>query len=84
VNQRFAAEYFLGKDAIGQRLRLVAGNNAQSWLTIIGVASNISQDLNRQEIHPLLAKRRRHVGIRSQRDPAVVDCRAGLEMDFTS
>jgi predicted permease len=48
VNERLAAIYFPGEDAIGRRLRLlVPGNEAAAgstgWLTIIGVAPNVRQ-----------------------------------------
>jgi putative ABC transport system permease protein len=50
VNERFAAMFFPGADALGQRIRLAdpprAGRpsaNAGEWLTIVGVAQNVRQ-----------------------------------------
>ncbi len=55
VNQRFAAKFWPGADAVGKRLRLFAGKTPEPWLTIVGVASNIIQnDATRQEFGPVI------------------------------
>jgi len=50
VNERFAALFFPGVDAIGQRLRLSdpvrpgqPAQNAGEWATVVGVAQNVRQ-----------------------------------------
>jgi putative ABC transport system permease protein len=50
VNERFAAMFFPGADALGQRIHLAdparpgrAPANAGEWLTIVGVAQNVRQ-----------------------------------------
>jgi predicted permease len=55
VNQRFAAKFWPGGDAVGKRLRLFAGKTPEPWLTVVGVASNIIQDdATRQEFGPVI------------------------------
>jgi putative ABC transport system permease protein len=55
VNQRFAAKFWPGQDALRKRLRLFEGNTPGSWLTVVGVVSNIVQnDETRQEFDPLI------------------------------
>ena len=44
VNQQFASTHWPGENALGQRLRLFAGQTPQEWLTVVGVVSNIEQD----------------------------------------
>jgi predicted permease len=44
VNQRFASMSWPGEDAIGKRLRLFEGATPDSWLTVVGVVSNVVQD----------------------------------------
>jgi putative ABC transport system permease protein len=50
VNERFAARFFPGQNAIGQRIRLAelarpgqAPANPGEWLTIVGVSQNVRQ-----------------------------------------
>ena len=50
VNERFAAMFFPGEDAIGQRIRLAdparpgqAPANPGEWMTVVGVAQNVRQ-----------------------------------------
>ena len=50
VNERFAAMFFPGEDAIGQRIRLAdpvrpgqAPANPGEWLTVVGVSQNVRQ-----------------------------------------
>ena len=55
VNQRFAAKFWPGADAIGKRLRLFGGKTPEPWLTVVGVASNIIQDdATRQVFGPVI------------------------------
>ena len=55
VNQMFAAQHWPGEDPLGQRLRLFDDSAASSWLTVVGVVSNIVQsDTNRQRFDPLV------------------------------
>jgi putative ABC transport system permease protein len=55
VNQRFAAKFWPGEDALGKRLRLFEGKTQEAWLTVVGVAPNIAQnDSTRQEFEPLV------------------------------
>ena len=53
VNQRFAARYFPGEDAVGQRIRLtpVSESSAEPWLTIVGVTPVVRQS-NPQDLQP--------------------------------
>jgi predicted permease len=55
VNESFAARFWPGEDAVGKRLRMVAGNKPQAWLTVIGVAPDVQQDrLNPLQRNPLI------------------------------
>jgi len=47
VNQSLAAKLWPGEDPLGKRLRLVRGNTAQPWLTVIGVVPDIQQNSRR-------------------------------------
>ena len=53
VNERFAARYFPGEDAVGQRIRLtpVSESSAEPWLTIVGVTPVVRQS-NPQDLQP--------------------------------
>ena len=44
INQHFASLSWPGEDPIGKRLRLFRGPTPGSWLTVVGVVSNIVQD----------------------------------------
>jgi putative ABC transport system permease protein len=44
INQHFASLSWPGEDPIGKRLRLFRGPTPGSWLTAVGVVSNIVQD----------------------------------------
>ena len=44
VNQYFANKFWPAQSAIGKRLRLFDGKDAEPWLTVIGVIPNIVQD----------------------------------------
>jgi putative ABC transport system permease protein len=41
VNRGFARKYFPGESVIGRRLRIANEENAQSWLTIVGVLPDL-------------------------------------------
>ncbi len=44
VNQDFAKKFWPEQPPVGKRLRLFEGNDAQAWMTIVGVIPNIVQD----------------------------------------
>ena len=55
VNQRAADTRWPGEDPLGKRLRLVDGATPGPWLTVVGVASNVVQNVaNRQVKDPLV------------------------------
>jgi putative ABC transport system permease protein len=55
VNSLFASQYWPGEDPVGKRLRLFKGNAPDSWLTVVGVVSNIMQgDETRQKFSPVV------------------------------
>ncbi len=55
VNSLFASKYWPGEDPVGKRLRLFKGNTPDSWLTVVGVVSNIMQgDETRQRFSPVI------------------------------
>ena len=54
VNDEFASTFWPREDAIGKRLRLFGGNTSGASLIVIGVASNIVQDVTRQRRDPLV------------------------------
>jgi putative ABC transport system permease protein len=43
VNEYFAREHWPGVSALGKRLRIFYGRNADAWRTVVGVTSNIVQ-----------------------------------------
>jgi predicted permease len=43
VNERFASRHWPGQNAIGKRFRVFRGTVPGPWLTVIGIAPNISQ-----------------------------------------
>jgi len=51
VNERFAAQFFGGRDPIGRRFRFLPEDRTLPWLTIVGVAPSIRQS-NPQEVVP--------------------------------
>ncbi len=54
VNQRFASKYWPGEDPLGKRVRFFHQNTPESWLTVVGVVSNIIQnDVSRQRFDPV-------------------------------
>jgi predicted permease len=54
VNERFAAKFWPGEDPLGKRVRLF-NEKTPAWRLVVGVVSNIVQnDLNRQELAPLV------------------------------
>jgi putative ABC transport system permease protein len=55
VNQRLAAQFWPGRDALGQRLRFFDGKTPEAWRTVVGVVSNIVQnDQTRQRFDPVV------------------------------
>lgn len=54
VNERFARLHWPGGNAVGKRLRVFDGGQASSWLTVVGIVSNIVQSEGRQEFDPLI------------------------------
>jgi len=54
VNQAFAGRFWPGDDPIGKRLRLRTSDVPGPWLTVVGVAPDISQDPTRQWRDPLV------------------------------
>jgi putative ABC transport system permease protein len=55
VNQRFVETYWRGENALGKRLRVYDGPAPGPWLTVVGVASNVVQNVtDRQVKDPLV------------------------------
>jgi putative ABC transport system permease protein len=54
VNQRFASEHWPPGDAIGRRLRLTGRQGAGEWMTVIGIAPNITQNRMTRQLDPLV------------------------------
>jgi len=55
INQRFADVAWPGEDPVGKRLRWFRGSTPGSWLTVVGVSSNIVQDdRTGQRIEPVV------------------------------
>jgi putative ABC transport system permease protein len=54
VNERFAKQQWPQQNALGQRLRLFRRDKPQTWLTVVGIVSNIVYDRARQEISPVV------------------------------
>ena len=70
VNQRFAQKFWPGDEAVGKRVRIFDGKNADPWLTIVGVVPNILQnDLSVSENDPILYLPYRH---KPQRDMSIM------------
>jgi putative ABC transport system permease protein len=44
VNERFAAQFFDGQDAVGRRFRVLTEERNTPWLTIVGVSPSIRED----------------------------------------
>lgn len=51
VNQKFAAKFWPGEDALGKRLRLVKHYISQPWLTVVGVVPDVLQN-SRRSLQP--------------------------------
>ena len=53
VNERFAARFFPGEDALGRRIRLnsIREADTEPWLTIVGIAPTVRQS-NPQDLQP--------------------------------
>jgi putative ABC transport system permease protein len=54
VNERFADEFWRGESPLGKHVRVFEGRAPGPWLTVVGVVSNIVQDVTRMEISPLV------------------------------
>jgi putative ABC transport system permease protein len=55
VNRAFAAKFWPGEDPLGKQLRFYQEKSAETWLTVVGVASNIIQnDETRQKFDPVV------------------------------
>ena len=55
VNQRFVEMHWRGEDPLGKRLRLFDGAQPGPWLTVVGIASNVVQNVtDRQAKDPLV------------------------------
>jgi predicted permease len=52
VNQRFVAKFFPDVDPIGRRVRIIR-DQAQPWMTIVGVVEDVAQDQRRTELEPV-------------------------------
>ena len=60
VNQRFAELHWPGEDPIGKRLRLFDGDTPGSWLTVVGVASNVVQNATDRQVKDALVRAARN------------------------
>jgi putative ABC transport system permease protein len=55
VNERFASMSWPGEDPVGKRLRFLRGPTPESWLTVVGVVSNVVQtDQTGQRFDPVV------------------------------
>ena len=54
VNEQFASAQWPGEDPIGKRFRMFDGAAPGAWLTVVGVASNVVQNDDRQTRDPLV------------------------------
>lgn len=54
VNEQFARAAWPGEGAIGKQVRLFNGSSPGAWLTVVGVASDIVQDVTRQRRDPIV------------------------------
>jgi putative ABC transport system permease protein len=57
VNQRFASLHWPGEDPLGKRLRMFDSTTPDTWLTVVGVASNVVQNIVDQQAHDPLVYR---------------------------
>jgi predicted permease len=53
VNQRFAAKYWPGEDPVGKKLR-VLWKDQRPWHTVVGVSQDFRQQLDHDEIQPII------------------------------
>ena len=57
VNQRFVETHWPGADPLGRRVRLFDGDEPGPWLTVVGVASNIVQNVTDRQVKDALVYR---------------------------
>jgi putative ABC transport system permease protein len=50
VNQRFADTYWRGEDPLGKQVRVFDGPNAGAWTTVVGVVSNVVQNVTDRQV----------------------------------
>jgi ABC-type antimicrobial peptide transport system permease subunit len=50
VNQQFANTYWRGGNALGKRVRVFDGANAGTWMTVVGVVSNVVQNVTDRQV----------------------------------
>lgn len=54
VNQRFATQRWPTSSAIGRRIRIVTATSPGPWLTVVGVAPDLLQDLSTGLVDPVV------------------------------
>lgn len=57
VNQRFADLHWRGENPLGKRVRLFDGLTAGPWMTVVGVASNVVQNVTDRQVQDALVYR---------------------------
>jgi len=57
VNERFAELYWRGEDALGKRMRVFDGPDAGRWMTVVGVVSNVVQNVGDWQVKDALVYR---------------------------
>jgi putative ABC transport system permease protein len=57
VNQKFADLHWRGEDPRGKRLRLFDGATPGPWMTVVGVASNIVQNMTDRQVQDAVVYR---------------------------
>lgn len=57
VNQRFADTRWPGEDPLGKRMRLFDDSTPGPWMTVVGVASNIVQNVTDRQVKDALVYR---------------------------
>jgi len=57
VNQRFVEMYWRGDNPLGRRLRVFDGPEPGPWLTVVGVAANVVQNVTDRQVKDALVYR---------------------------